>query len=58
MGAGEYKQSIDDLGVGEAKQHLFGAGQLDLLPDLNAEEAVVTPSKTPDMMVTSSFSFL
>ena len=45
MGAGEYKQSIDELGVGEAKQHLFGAGQLDLLPDLNAEEAVVTPSK-------------
>ena len=45
MGAGEYKQSIDELGVGEAKQHLFGAGQLDLLPDLNAEESVVTPSK-------------
>ena len=45
MGAGEYKQSIDELGVGEAKQHLFGAGQLDLLPDLNAEEAVVSTSK-------------
>ncbi|MED5468928.1 MAG: 3'-5' exonuclease, partial [Cyanobacteriota bacterium] len=56
MGAGEYKQSIDELGVGEAKQHLFGAGQLDLLPDLNAEEAIVTPSKavTPSEAVTTS----
>ena len=56
MGAGEYKQSIDELGVGEAKQHLFGAGQLDLLPDLNAEEAVVTPSKavTPSQAISTS----